>query len=101
MDIPSPLAPGAIEQHLSELHDEWSVVDGSLHRELTFANFVQAFGFMTETAIMCEKANHHPEWSNVYNRVTIDLTTHDAGGITSYDIDLAKAIDAISSRALA
>jgi 4a-hydroxytetrahydrobiopterin dehydratase len=99
MDIPPPLTPAAIERHLSDLHDDWSVVERSLHRELTFANFVQAFGFMTETAIICEKANHHPEWSNVYNRVTIDLTTHDAGGITSYDIDLAKAIDAISSRA--
>jgi 4a-hydroxytetrahydrobiopterin dehydratase len=98
MNIPPPLTLTAIEQHLSELHEDWSVLAGYLHRELAFANFAEAFGFMTEIAIVCEKADHHPEWSNVYNRVTIDLTTHDAGGISRYDIDLAKEIDAVSSR---
>ena len=98
MIVPPPLTPAAIEQHLSKLHDDWSVAEGYLHREFAFANFAQAFGFMTEIAIVCEKANHHPEWSNVYNRVTIDLTTHDAGGISRYDIELAKEIDAVSSR---
>lgn len=98
MNIPPPLALEAIEEHLSELHEDWSVVEGYLHRELAFANFAQAFGFMTEIAIVCEKANHHPEWSNVYNRVTINLTTHDAGGISRYDVDIARAIDTVSSR---
>ena len=98
MTIPSPLAHDALLNHLGELHEDWSVVDGYLRRELSFANFAEAFGFMAETAIVCEKSDHHPEWSNVYNRVTIQLTTHDAGGITEYDIDLARSIDAISSR---
>lgn len=98
MNIPPALTPAAIEQHLGELHDDWSVVEGYLHREFAFANFAQAFGFMTEIAIVCEKADHHPEWSNVYNRVTINLTTHDAAGISRYDIDLAKEMDEVSSR---
>lgn len=72
---------------------DWEVVDGKLHRELRFGDFVEAFGFMTRVAIAAEKRNHHPEWSNVYNRVTIDLVSHDVGGITDRDLDLADAID--------
>ncbi len=74
---------------------DWSY-DGaaqSIIRHLTFADFAQAFGFMTRVAICAEKADHHPEWFNVYNRVDIKLTTHDAGGVTQRDIDLACAID--------
>ena len=71
----------------------WEMVDGKLHRELRFADFVEAFAFMTRVAIVAEKQNHHPEWSNVYNQVTIDLTSHDAGGITQRDLDLAETID--------
>ncbi len=76
----------------------WAITrDGTaLHRELRFADFVEAFGFMTRVALLAEKADHHPEWSNVYNRVSIDLTTHDAGGLSMRDIDLARAIDAIA-----
>jgi 4a-hydroxytetrahydrobiopterin dehydratase len=73
----------------------WSVVDGKLHRELKFVDFVHAFGFMTQVAIVAERSDHHPEWSNVYNRVVIDLTTHDAGGLSSRDFELATAIDAL------
>jgi 4a-hydroxytetrahydrobiopterin dehydratase len=72
----------------------WTVVDGKLHKEYKFADFIHAFGFMATAALAIEKMNHHPEWFNVYNRVTVDLTTHDAQGITSKDIDLAKLLDA-------
>jgi 4a-hydroxytetrahydrobiopterin dehydratase len=66
----------------------------SIRRTLRFADFNEAFGFMTRVALAAEKADHHPEWSNVYNRVEIVLTTHDAGGLTSRDFALAAAIDA-------
>ena len=59
----------------------WTLANGKLHREYKFADFVHAFGFMATAAIAIEKMNHHPEWFNVYNRVVVDLTTHDAGGI--------------------
>lgn len=74
---------------------EWKVVNDKLNRSFKFNNFVDAFAFMTKVAIIAEKANHHPELSNVYNRVVIDLTTHDVGGIGNLDIDLAKKIDAL------
>ncbi len=81
---------------LAEL-PEWTPVsepDG-IARRFTFADFITAFGFMTRVAILAEKADHHPEWSNVYNRVDITLTTHDAGGLSQRDIDLAKAIEGV------
>lgn len=71
----------------------WNLKDDKLHRELKFKNFVQAWGFMTQVAILAEQMNHHPEWSNVYSRVTIDLTTHEAGGISRRDFELARKID--------
>ena len=67
-----------------------------LEREWRFHSFVEAFGFMTQVALLAERANHHPEWSNVYNRVTIRLTTHDLGGLSSRDAELAQAIDSLS-----
>ncbi len=73
----------------------WEVVNGKLHKEYLFDTFNAAFGFMTRAAMEIEKANHHPEWLNVYNRLTIDLTTHDAGGITSNDINLARVLDSL------
>ena len=72
---------------------------GTLRRTFRFADFAQAFGFMTQVALAAEKRDHHPEWSNVYARVDIVLTTHDAGGVTERDLDLARAIDAIAERA--
>lgn len=66
-----------------------------LTKRFVFVDFVQAFGFMTQVALLAEKADHHPEWSNVYNRVDIMLTTHDAGGLSMRDVDLARAIDDI------
>jgi 4a-hydroxytetrahydrobiopterin dehydratase len=71
----------------------WTIQDGKLHREYKFPDFVHAFGFMTMAALQIEKKNHHPEWFNVYNRVTVDLETHDSGGITAKDVDLAKVLD--------
>jgi 4a-hydroxytetrahydrobiopterin dehydratase len=67
-----------------------------IRRTFSFTDFVEAFAFMTRVALLAEKADHHPEWSNVYNRVEILLTTHDAGGLSQRDIDLAKAIDAFA-----
>ena len=75
----------------------WTERDGAIHRALRFANFAEAFGFMAEIAIVAESRNHHPEWSNVYSQVSITLTTHDAGGITELDFELARAIDSAAS----
>jgi 4a-hydroxytetrahydrobiopterin dehydratase len=71
----------------------WRVANGKLHRELVFEDFNAAFAFMTRVAVLAENRDHHPDWSNVYNRVTIDLETHDTGGITEKDCDLATAIE--------
>lgn len=71
----------------------WEVVDGRLHRELTFADFSAAFAFMTRVALAAEAANHHPDWSNSWNQVVIDLVTHDAGGLTEGDVALATRIN--------
>lgn len=73
----------------------WSVQDGRLHREFQFPTFVRAFSFMTGVALVAERLNHHPEWSNVYGKVVIDLMTHDAGGITARDVELAKQASAL------
>lgn len=73
----------------------WNIKDNKLHKEFQFDSFNQAFGFMTRAAMEIEKMNHHPEWFNVYNRLTIDLMTHDAGGITRNDINLAKVLNSL------
>jgi 4a-hydroxytetrahydrobiopterin dehydratase len=71
----------------------WGIDQGKLHREYKFADFIHAFGFMSTAALSIEKMGHHPEWLNVYNRVEVHLTTHDAHGITSKDVELAKLLD--------
>jgi 4a-hydroxytetrahydrobiopterin dehydratase len=76
----------------------WSVVNGKLHRDYKFADFVHAFGFMATSALAIEAMNHHPEWSNVWNRVTVDLVTHDSGGITELDVKLAGKLEAIAAK---
>ena len=73
----------------------WELLDGKLHREFQFRDFVEAFGFMSRVALVAEKMNHHPEWFNVWNTVRIDLSTHDVGGLSSRDVELAKAISAL------
>ena len=74
----------------------WGVVNEKLHKEFQFDDFNQAFGFMTRAAMEIEKMNHHPEWFNVYNKITIELTTHDAGGITKNDVNLARILNSLS-----
>ncbi|NQV40608.1 MAG: 4a-hydroxytetrahydrobiopterin dehydratase [Nitrosopumilus sp.] len=83
-----------IDEQLKNLPG-WSIVNEKLHREFQFESFNQAFGFMTRAAMEIEKMNHHPEWFNVYNRITIELTTHDAGGITKNDVSLAKILNSL------
>ena len=78
----------------------WAVVDGrdAIAKSFKFGDFIQAWAFMSRVAMLAEKADHHPEWSNVYNRVDIVLTTHDAGGLSMRDVELARAIEAIGTR---
>jgi 4a-hydroxytetrahydrobiopterin dehydratase len=71
----------------------WRIVDGALHRELEFADFSEAFGFMARVALAAEKLDHHPDWSNSWNRVVIDVVSHEAGGLTPLCFALATAID--------
>ena len=87
-----PLTPADIET-LTEALPLWSLVSGKLQREFRFADFSEAFGFMTRVALAAEALNHHPEWSNVWNRVVIELTTHDTGGLSNLDLALARRID--------
>lgn len=75
----------------------WSLRAGKLHREYRFRDFVEAFGFMTRAALCAEAMNHHPEWSNVYSRVSVDLTTHDAGGVSERDLELARRMEDLAS----
>jgi 4a-hydroxytetrahydrobiopterin dehydratase len=82
---------------LSQL-PEWRLANSKLHREYKFADFTFAFGFMATASTAIEKLNHHPEWCNVYNRVTVDLTTHDAGGITTKDFELARLLEGIAKK---
>jgi len=88
------LTDAQIQENLAQV-DGWTIENGKLHKEFQFDNFISAFGFMTQLALVAESLNHHPEWFNVYNRVTIDLTTHDAGGISELDFQWAKQADAI------
>jgi 4a-hydroxytetrahydrobiopterin dehydratase len=91
----------AIESALRTLNastaSNWSVVDGKLHKEYRFEDFVAAFGFMTKAALVAESMDHHPEWYNVYRTVRVDLSTHDAGGITELDFSLASRMDALAA----
>ena len=82
---------------LQVFNEMWTEKNNKLIKTFEFDNFVEAFGFMTKVAIIAEKKNHHPNWSNVYNKVSIELKTHEAGDVvTDKDRELAKAIDAIS-----
>ena len=89
------LSQADIDEHLKSIPG-WSVVNEKLHKEFQFDSFNQAFGFMTRAAMEIEKMNHHPEWFNVYNRITVELTTHDAGGITNNDVNLARILNSLA-----
>ena len=89
------LSDDKVQENLRML-DGWALEDGKLQREFRFANFVQAFGFMSSAAMEAEKMNHHPEWCNVYNKVVVQLTTHEAGGITELDFKLAGIMNELA-----
>ena len=93
-----PLSKEEIEAHLEELPG-WTLVDGKLHREYRFADFSEAFGFMARAALAAERLGHHPDWSNSWSRVVVDLTTHDADGVTELDVELAREMETLSSGA--
>jgi len=99
MSTPSPAKTTETElaMALSDLPD-WKVEGGKLHREYKFADFVAAFGFMTGAALVAQAMDHHPEWFNVWNTVRVDLTTHDAGGISALDVKLAQSMEQLASR---
>ncbi|HWF13548.1 MAG TPA: 4a-hydroxytetrahydrobiopterin dehydratase [Candidatus Acidoferrales bacterium] len=88
------LAEAEVAVELRKL-DGWSVEKGNLHRVFEFKDFSEAFGFMSRVALAAEKMDHHPDWSNVWNKVTVDLSTHSAGGLTKNDFDLAGKIQQI------
>ncbi len=98
MADPRVLAVDVVTRRLSTVKG-WEVKEGKLHKEFTFGTFPEAFGFMTSIAFIAEGMNHHPEWTNVFNRVTIDLATHSAGGITERDFALLERIEATAGKA--
>ncbi len=93
------LETAAIETALKDLPG-WTYEAGKLHREYRFADFAHAFGFMAAAAVTSEGMNHHPDWSNVWNKVTIDLYTHDAGGVTRIDVELAGKLESLARKLL-
>jgi 4a-hydroxytetrahydrobiopterin dehydratase len=88
----SPSSDEQINEQLQQ-HPDWILKDSKLYRRLVFEDFIHAFGFLSQVAIIAEKMNHHPEWANVYRTVDIYLTTHDAGGVSSRDFALMEKID--------
>lgn len=94
MSRPQKLEDAQIQSKLGEVSG-WELKDGKLHRDFQFADFTEAFAFMTRAALFAEKMDHHPEWFNVYKNVSVDLATHDAGGVTELDFQLAAKMNAI------
>jgi 4a-hydroxytetrahydrobiopterin dehydratase len=92
---PSKLTEDQIQESLSTLSG-WELKAGKLHKTFTFADFVQAWGFMSRAALIAQAMDHHPEWFNVYSTVRVDLSTHDAGGVTALDVELARRMDALT-----
>lgn len=82
-----------IEDNLKRIHSEWVLMNEVIQRKFVFDDFIEAFSFMTSVAIIAEKQNHHPNWENVYNQVIVNLSTHDADGITEKDFKLAQKMD--------
>jgi 4a-hydroxytetrahydrobiopterin dehydratase len=96
MPRPPRLSDDHVSSRLRALRG-WTLRDGKLHREYEFPDFVAAFGFMTAGAHVAERLEHHPDWCNVWNRVTVDLSTHDAGGLTELDFALAERLEALAA----
>ena len=94
---PAKASDEQIQEFIGQF-SSWSIKNSKLHREYVFSNFVQAFGFMTEVALIAERTDHHPEWFNVYKTVVVDLTTHEADGVTERDFLLAKKMEEIAAR---
>ena len=90
------LSTTELQKHLDEKLSDWKLQENKIMRHFEFKDFIEAFGFMTKVALLAQQANHHPEWSNVYNKVKIVLTTHDEDGITDKDIQLALKIESLS-----
>ena len=95
MSRPSRLSDAEISDRHASLPG-WSYAGGKLHREFVFSDFSEAFGFMARVALVAEKMDHHPDWSNVWNRVAVALSTHDAGGITALDFELAREMNRLA-----
>ena len=95
MAAPTKLTDTEIQARLPALPG-WTLVAGKLHKAFAFGDFVEAWGFMSAVALVAESMGHHPEWSNVWNRVTVDLTTHDAGGISALDVDMAARMNTLA-----
>ncbi len=92
-----PLTPAELDEALDQKLEGWSIVDGKLHKTFQFPNFAQALGWMVSVGVYAEKMKHHPEWSNVYGRVTVNLVTHDMDNqISTWDIKLARRMDKLS-----
>lgn len=96
MPRPPRLSDDHVSSRLRALHG-WTLLDGKLHRVYEFPDFVAAFGFMTAAAHAAEGLEHHPDWCNVFNRVTVDLSTHDAGGLTELDFALAERMESLAA----
>jgi len=94
--VAQPLTPAEID-NLARNLPLWSLVNSKLHREFRFTDFSEAFGFIARVALAAEALDHHPEWSNVWNRVVIELTTHDTGGLSDLDVALARRIDQLAA----
>jgi len=97
MSRPTALTEAELSVELAKLTG-WQLKAGKLHREYQFSDFVAAFGFMSSAALVAQTMDHHPEWFNVFNKVRVDLTTHDAGGISALDVELARAMDELAQR---
>jgi 4a-hydroxytetrahydrobiopterin dehydratase len=98
--MPAELLSDAERRDLLEALDGWSMVEGrdAIRKTFAFANFAEAFGWMTRVALLAEKLDHHPEWFNLYGKVEVTLSTHDANGLTARDVQLAKAMDRMAAR---
>jgi 4a-hydroxytetrahydrobiopterin dehydratase len=96
--VPAKLTPSKLKAALKKLPGWSASADGTkVHRDFKFKDFVEAFGFMARVALVAEKMDHHPDWTNGYNKVAVDLSTHSAGGVTQNDVDLAMKMNEFAS----